>query len=108
MDIGHIISIVSIVVSVLLIVISGLIGLVLKGNSTERKTLEDSLATETKDRKKDIEKMETQIKDEAETLHVRCNSLEKEAKEDREKSHKTELKILSELSEIKVLIQANN
>lgn len=105
MDIGQIVSIAAIVIGLLSTVISGLIGIILKLNSADRKTIKDSISVETEDRKKDIEKMENHIKEESTTLHERCNVLENEAKDDREKSHKTELKILSELTEIKVLLQ---
>lgn len=108
MEIGHIISIVSIVVSLLVIVISGLIGLIIKGNSAKREALKESLETEIEDRKTDIRDMKNDIQVENQKVHTRCNHIESEINNDREKRHESDLKMINELSDIKGFMSAIN
>jgi len=116
MDSGSIISIISIVVSIIVTIISGLIGLVLKLNARDRQSIKDSIdgehgvKTDIKEMKSSMKnteiKLENKISDEASTLHDRCNHLDEQAKKDRERSHESEIKILSELADIKALVKA--
>lgn len=108
MEAGQLISIAAIIIGLFTTVISGLIGLVLKGNSADRKTIKESIVTETKDRKQDIIDMKESIENETDKVHRRCHDVESDVKADKEKRHESDLKIMSELSEIKTLMAGIN